>query len=396
MLCTRGHAATTAALCITVLAACGGARSDGAPARKDDAPAAPATPVTPVDPEVAAGAALYGKYCALCHGPEAKGYAADNAPSLVSRTFLESADDAFLARSIELGRPGTAMAAYGRDLNGPLTERDIKALVAWIRDQGDVKAAIAAPAPPPGDPTRGKDLYETLCRQCHGDPAVRSTAVHLANPTFLALASNGFLRYAIVFGRPGTPMEAFANRIDGNQVADLVAFVRSWSEPTPPPATQPTEPKRPGQPEPPSVPDGPVVMNPKGKAPVFTARDNRFVPSVQVRDALAKKQRMVIIDARPPSDFVREHIPGAISVPHYETAKLDKVPMDAVVVAYCACPHHASGVVVDELVRRGHKQAYVLDEGILFWRKQGYPIAGTGAASGAAGVPAPPAHTHAH
>jgi hypothetical protein len=38
----------------------------------------------------------------------------------------------------------------------------------------------------------------------------------------------------------------------------------------------------------------------------------------------------------------------------------------------------------------------VLDEGILFWRKQGFPIAGSTAASGAAGVPAPPPHDHAH
>lgn len=378
---------TVALLAIT---ACGGARSDGAPPRKDDA-VAPASgsaagSAGPVDPQVAAGAAVYAKYCALCHGPEAKGYAADNAPSLVSRTFLESADDAFIARSIELGRPGTAMAAYGRDLNGPLGEREITSLVAWIRDQGDVKTAIAAPAPPPGDPARGKELYTTLCQACHGDPATRSTAVHLANPTFLALASDGFLRYAIVFGRPGTPMEAFANRIDGNQVADLVAFVRSWSQPAPPKPETPVKPEV----------EGPMVINPKGKAPTFTLRDNRFVASVQVRDALAKKQRIVIIDARPPSDFVREHIPGSISVPHYDTAKLDKVPLDAVVVAYCACPHHASGIVVDELGKRGHKKAYVLDEGILFWRKQGYPIAGTTAASGAAGVPAPPPHDHAH
>lgn len=384
MLCTRSYAALLAAACLTTLAACGGARSDAPP--RDDTPVAPTPPPAPVDPQVTAGAAVYTKYCALCHGPEAKGYAADNAPSLVSRTFLESADDTFIARSIELGRPGTAMAPYGRDLNGPLTQREIEAVVAFLRDKGGVKTAVAPPAPPTGDAARGKQLYATMCQTCHGDPSTRSTGVHLANPTFLALASDGFLRHAIVFGRPGTPMEAFANRIDGNQVADIIAHVRSWS--------LPAEPTKPTGPEP--VKDGPVVINPKGKSPTFTARDRRFVPSVQVKDALAKKQKLVIIDARPESDFVREHIPGSISVPHYELAKLDRVPKDAVVVAYCACPHHASGVVVDELLRRGHKQAYVLDEGILFWRKQGYPIAGSGAASGAAGIPTPPPHDHAH
>jgi cytochrome c oxidase cbb3-type subunit 3 len=387
MLCTRGHAALLAVMATVALAACGGARSDNSPPPPDDPSHTPAPPPPPpVDPTIALGRTVYGKYCALCHGPEAKGYAADNAPSLVSRTFLESADDTFIARSIELGRPGTAMAAYGKDLNGPLGERDIAAVVALLRDLGGVKTPISAPAPPPGDEARGKELYTTLCQQCHGDPATRSTGVHLANPTFLSLASDGFLRYAIVFGRPGTPMEAFASKLDGAQVADVIAYLRSWSKPS--------EPKPPG---PTPIVDGPVVINPKGKAPTFKARDDRFVPSAQVNEALSKKQRMVIIDARPASDFVREHIPGSISVPHYELDKLDKVPKDGtVVIAYCACPHHASGIIVDELLKRGHKRAYVLDEGILFWRKQGFPIAGSTAASGAAGVPAPPPHDHAH
>ncbi len=368
---------------LVAAAGCGGTRSDGPPATNDVGPSS--TPADAGDPVVVAGAALYTKYCALCHGPAGAGYAADNAPSLVSRTFLESADDGFLARSIELGRPGTAMAAYGKDLRGPLGDGDIKAIVAFLRAKGDVATPIAAPAPLPGDPNRGKELYTTLCETCHGNPAQRQNAVHLANPTFLALASDGFLRYAIVFGRPGTPMEAFANRLDGNQVADVIAYVRSWSQPAGPETPPPPAP----------APDGPVVINPRGKNPSFTARDNRFVPSAQIAAALAKKQRLVIIDARPPSDFVREHIPGSISVPHYDTSSLDRVPRDAVVIAYCACPHHASGVVVDELLKRGHTKAYVLDEGILHWHRQGFPIV---AADGSV-PPAPPphsAHDHAH
>ena len=53
---------------------------------------------------------------------------------------------------------------------------------------------------------------------------------------------------------------------------------------------------------------------------------------------------------------------------------LDEIPIDAWVVAYCACPHHLSGVVVDSLRSRGYPHAYVLDEGILEWERRGYPI----------------------
>src|SRR5262245_18469110 len=64
--------------------------------------------------------AVYGALCAQCHGPEAAGYAADHAPSLVNPTFLESATDLYQRSSIVQGRPGTSMAAYAKSVGGPL------------------------------------------------------------------------------------------------------------------------------------------------------------------------------------------------------------------------------------------------------------------------------------
>ena len=50
-----------------------------------------------------------------------------HAPSLVNPTFLESATDEFLRRSIIFGRPGTSMAAYGiQTWNG--TDHDFSSL----------------------------------------------------------------------------------------------------------------------------------------------------------------------------------------------------------------------------------------------------------------------------
>src|SRR5690349_7120663 len=86
----------------------------------------------PQDAALAEGAAAYERYCQLCHAKDATGYAADNAPSLVSKTYLESASDDVIAAGIRMGRPGTAMAAYGKVRGGPLEEREISALVKFL------------------------------------------------------------------------------------------------------------------------------------------------------------------------------------------------------------------------------------------------------------------------
>jgi len=314
-----------------------------------------------------AGQALYARYCQLCHAADGTGYAADNAPSLVSPTFLGSATDAFLGLGIRLGRPDTAMAAYGRSLGGPLDDTEIAAIVAFLRSQGPPPAPLPELAVT-GDVLRGAELFTRDCESCHGTLEDRGTAPQLHNAEFIAAASPAFLRHAIVYGRPPTRMPAFDERLTPGQIDDIVAWLNGFR--TRPQARRPRS-----RLEVPS--DLPVVINPRGNAPDFSLRDGRFVSAEQVEQALAKKQRLVIIDARTPSDFIQFHIPGAIPIPYYDTAKLDRVPNDGTwIVAYCACPHHASGEVVDALRSRGYPHTAVLDEGILFWRRQGYPLAG--------------------
>ena len=143
---------------------------------------------------------------------------------------------------------------------------------------------------------------------------------------------------------------------------------------------------------------GPIVLNPKGQAPAFTMREDRYVGIDQVAKALQEKRRLIIADARAPSDYLNLHIAGAISTPHYDKKALDDLPNDGTwVVAYCACPHHASGEVVDALRAKKYPHTAVMDEGILFWKDHGYPLVGEAvtAAAPASAAPSarkPPAH----
>jgi len=133
---------------------------------------------------------------------------------------------------------------------------------------------------------------------------------------------------------------------------------------------------------------GPVVLNPKGRAPEFTLKEDLYVSIDQVKAAMDQKRRMVIGDARAPSEWGSLHITGAISTPYYDKGSLDDIPNDGTwVVAYCACPHHVSGEVVDALRKRGYKHTAVIDEGVFAWQQKGYPVV---TAPGSAPPPAPP------
>jgi mono/diheme cytochrome c family protein/rhodanese-related sulfurtransferase len=326
------------------------------------------------------GGALYTKYCQLCHGAKLEGYAADNAPSLSSPTFRDTASTAFLQAAIERGRAGTSMAGYGKVVGGPLEPAEVDALITFIR--GGVKApALLPPKASKGDGARGASVDTGHCQTCHGTVEQRGNAVHLANPMFLATASDAYLRVAIVEGRPGTAMEAWREKLSAQEIEDVIAYVRSLARPVPPaPAVAPSP-----------VAQAPtaIVMNPKGEPPDFPLHLGRYASVADVAKAYGEKRRFVLIDARATSDYLRMHIPGAISVPYFDMRDLDTVPNDGTwVVAYCVCPHEESGRVLEELRKRGYPNTAILDEGFFVWKEQGHPIE---AAAGQLPIAAPPA-----
>jgi cytochrome c oxidase cbb3-type subunit 3 len=332
-------------------------------------------------PGVEKGRAIYARLCATCHGVAGNGYVADNAPSLRSTTFLSSATDAFLQAAILRGRPGTAMGAYARATGGPVGPDEANEVIAFLREGGPARVDLPQTMPA-GDATRGRVLYEKLCQRCHGTKTQRISAVHLANPVLLETASDAFLRRAVEAGRPPTSMVSWKDALAPQQIDDVVAYVRSMASPAPAPPPAPP-------PLPPAAPrTGPIVLNPKGRAPDFVLKEDRYVSIDQVKAALDNKRRLVIADARGPAEWSSLHIAGAISTPYYDPKALEDIPNDGTwVLAYCACPHHVSGQVVDALRKRGYPHTAVIDEGVFAWQQKGYPVV---AAPGALPPPAPP------
>jgi mono/diheme cytochrome c family protein/rhodanese-related sulfurtransferase/catechol 2,3-dioxygenase-like lactoylglutathione lyase family enzyme len=314
---------------------------------------------------------MYNKYCALCHGDNREGYAADYAPSLRSKSLLRtSMNTSFMRYAIEYGRANTAMAGFAKSQGGPLETVEITLLLKWLNDMADVKEPIKLSKEPiMGDVALGSAIYDKQCASCHGTNGEGISGPALGNPLTLATSSDHFLRYAIAEGRDGTPMMAFKDVLSDKEIDGVVAFLRSrasgWDIPEPIAIEKPT-------------PDQ-YILNPEGDSPIFSLREEKYVSAEQVNTALKNGNRMIILDARAESDWRKMHIPGAVPVPFYEEPEnfIDDIPNDGTqIVIYCACPHAASGRVQSTLKRYGFKNTAIIDEGVLFWAQKGYPVRG--------------------
>ena len=194
------------------------------------------------------GANLFARHCGACHGADGKGGVGI---PLALPSFLRAVSNGYLERSIRNGRPGRVMPAFPS-----LSSAEVVAIVRHIRDWGGDGVPSDDMRPVPGDTRRGRELFATHCAECHGPSGQggRGTGKSfsrprelpivppaLQNPGFLHSASDRLIRQTIVDGREGTPMPGFGDRLNGRQVDDLTAFVRSL-EPASPHVDQPGTP----------------------------------------------------------------------------------------------------------------------------------------------------------
>lgn len=322
-------------------------------------------PLTKTDADQAA--ANYRQYCALCHGEEREGDAADFAPSLKSRSLMSTMPLNFLASSIGFGRPDTPMAAYLDEMGGPLSMKEIFTLSIWLKQMAGHQEIELPLDPIAGDLDSGQRIFRQKCAECHGKKGEGVEGPALANPAFLAFATDAYIHYAITNGRDGTKMKAYQRELSDEQRNDLTHYIRSLASGWSP------EPKElapyPGPED--------YTLNPGGSKPQFTLREGRYVPMAQVLKALQEKNRLIILDTRTTSEWHNAHIPGAIPIPYYiSEEKVDKdLPNDGTwIIAYCACPHAASDKIINMLRKKGYENTAVIDEGFFKWLDAKYPV----------------------
>jgi cytochrome c oxidase cbb3-type subunit 3 len=157
-------------------------------------------------------------------------------PAIGNPDFLAVASDRFLVDTVTHGRPGRRMPAWGEG-EGGLRPAEIATVVAFVRS-----LAPDVPAPLEAEPRRwvdadaadGARLFGGACASCHGERGEGKEGPALANPRFLASASDRYLVETIHRGRRGTSMPAFGSAspqhrvLDDGEIAAIVSFVRTW------------------------------------------------------------------------------------------------------------------------------------------------------------------------
>jgi rhodanese-related sulfurtransferase len=116
----------------------------------------------------------------------------------------------------------------------------------------------------------------------------------------------------------------------------------------------------------------------------YEAKLNYETDSWDLNEMLKTGEKLLVIDARSAEAYQREHIPGAISLPHRtmneETTKhLDK---EYLYVTYCdgiGCNASTKGAL--KMARLGFKVKELIG-GLDWWKRDAYPTEGTASTEG--------------
>lgn len=83
----------------------------------------------------------------------------------------------------------------------------------------------------------------------------------------------------------------------------------------------------------------------------------------------------VVIDVRPEEEYRAGHIPGARSIPVGElAARLEELPPDKAVVAYCRGPYCVMSYDALALLKAHGRRGVRLADGLPDWRAAGHPV----------------------
>jgi mono/diheme cytochrome c family protein len=171
------------------------------------------------------GRAIYQEQCAACHGAQGEGGVG---PALNNRLLLKSTLDEVFFSVVRSGVPNTQMPAWSVDYGGPLTDEDVRDVVAFMRAWEPAAPEISPVVFEPSA-ERGALLFNGTCAVCHGDNgAGGKNAPALNDPERMNVLEDDWYRATIRNGRPAKGMPTWGTVLSPNQVEDLIALIITW------------------------------------------------------------------------------------------------------------------------------------------------------------------------
>jgi len=116
---------------------------------------------------------------------------------------------------------------------GPLLEDfdTINAAIEAGNDEQALKALMELrDAWPQGDPEAGEPLYQETCSGCHGSEGQGGVGKKMKPNEFIQTSTNAEVFAFVQVGREGTAMQGYEGILTEEQMADIIAFLRTWQE----------------------------------------------------------------------------------------------------------------------------------------------------------------------
>ena len=108
------------------------------------------------------------------------------------------------------------------------------------------------------------------------------------------------------------------------------------------------------------------------------------IPAAELKELLARKADIVLVDVNPKDSFDMFHIPSAINISYaslngtaQRDAKLARLPKDKLIVLYCLCEEGGDSSEMALILRRmdyRRDRVKVLEGGLIKWDEKGYPM----------------------
>lgn len=182
-----------------------------------------------------AGAQLFAQNCAGCHGELGEGgpnpaRSGDVIAPISSGEFLKTRDDSTLRNIISQGQPNFGMSPFGSAYGGPLSDDQIDTIITFMRSWEANPPVELPPEVSPGQASlTGSEIFASVCARCHGAKGEGDIGPALNTAEFHERYDDQALIEIITNGHEATPMIAWGEILDTDQIKELAEYIRTLS-----------------------------------------------------------------------------------------------------------------------------------------------------------------------